>query len=87
MGILRIGLEWFKNPDHVPFFIAEELGWLAEVGIQTELIVPDVHLDALQAINDGILDIAVTEPLHIIEDRSEGHKTIGKLLQKHLFFL
>jgi hypothetical protein len=31
----------------------------------------------IQAINDGILDIAVTEPLHIIEDRSEGHKTIG----------
>jgi hypothetical protein len=35
-----------------------------------------------QAINDGILDIAITEPLHIIEDRSEGHKTIGKLLHK-----
>lgn len=50
MGILRIGLEWFKNPDHVPFFIAEELGWLAEVNIQTELIVPDVHLDALQVL-------------------------------------
>jgi putative hydroxymethylpyrimidine transport system substrate-binding protein len=50
MGILRIGLEWFKNPDHVPFFIAEELGWLAEVNIQTELIVPDFHLDALQVI-------------------------------------
>jgi putative hydroxymethylpyrimidine transport system substrate-binding protein len=31
----------------------------------------------MQAINDGLLDIAITEPLHVIEDRSEGHKVIG----------
>jgi putative hydroxymethylpyrimidine transport system substrate-binding protein len=48
MGVLRIGLEWFKNPDHVPFFIADELGWLAEVGLETILTVPDIHMDAMQ---------------------------------------
>lgn len=50
MGVLRIGLEWFKNPDHLPFFIAEELGWFAEAGLETILVVPDIHLDALQVL-------------------------------------
>jgi ABC-type nitrate/sulfonate/bicarbonate transport system substrate-binding protein len=77
MGLLRIGLEWFVNPDHTPFFVAREMGWLKEIGLDIELIEPTTHLDPLQEISAGKLDVAITEPLHVIADRSEGHKVIG----------
>ena len=77
MGILRIGLEWFMNPDHTPFFVAQEMGWLREAGLKIVLVEPSSHLDPIEAINSGQLDIAITEPLHVIADRSEGHKVIG----------
>lgn len=74
---LRIGLEWFKNPDHTPFIVANELGWFAEAGLEVELIEPDLHMDAIDQINDGEIDLAITEPLHLIEDRAKGRKAVG----------
>ena len=77
MGVLRVGLEWFMNPDHTPFFVAQELGWLNELGLEIQLVEPTCHLDPIQAINNGELDLAITEPLHVIADRAVGHKVIG----------
>lgn len=42
-----------------------------------DIVNHNAAITQLQAINDGLLDIAITEPLHVIEDRSEGHKPIG----------
>ena len=50
---LILGLEWFKNPDHTPFFIALEFGWFREVNLDVELVEPGAHMDAIDAINDG----------------------------------
>ena len=33
MTNLRVALEWFLNPDHLPFLIAQEKGWFAEAGL------------------------------------------------------
>lgn len=77
MRLLKIGLEWFLNPDHTPFLVAEELGWLRELGLEIKLIEPDSHMDPIEDINEGRLDIAITEPLHVIADRAEGHKVMG----------
>jgi len=77
MDTLRLGLEWFLNPDHAPLLIAQEHGWFAEAGIDLDIIEPDAHMDAVDAINDGTLDVAITEPLHLVEDRSEGAPVVG----------
>ena len=77
MVLLRVGLEWFTNPDHTPFFVAQEMGWLKEAGLEISLVEPCAHMDPIGAINSGELDVAITEPLHVIADRSEGHKVIG----------
>jgi len=37
---LRIGLEWFLNPDHMPFVVAEREGFFAEAGLEVELVAP-----------------------------------------------
>lgn len=77
MQELRIGLEWFLNPDHVPFLVALERGWFEQAGLHVELVEPAEHLDAVEAIQTGALDVAVTEPLHLVEDRARGEDVIG----------
>ena len=77
METLKLGLEWFLNPDHVPFILGLEHGWFDEAGIDLEMIEPKEHLDAMEAIEEGEMDVAVTEPLHLVEDVAEGHDAIG----------
>lgn len=77
MTTLRLGLEWFLNPDHTPLLIAEEYGWFDDVGIDLQVIEPDEHLDAVDAIEDGTMDLAITEPLHLVEDGATGHDVCG----------
>ena len=77
MRTIRLALEWFLNPDHVPFIVAQKLGWFAEAGLQIELVEPAEHLDALAAIQAGEIDVAVTEPLHLVDDACEGAPLVG----------
>lgn len=77
METLTVGLEWFLNPDHVPLLVGQEKGWFQEAGLQVELDVPERHLDAVAEIKDGRLDLAITEPLHLIEDRAAGEEVVG----------
>lgn len=77
MDTLRLGLEWFLNPDHVPFLVARELGWLDEAGLDLVLVEPAEHLDAIDAITSGQLDLAVTEPIHLVQDLAEGKPVVG----------
>lgn len=77
MQTIRLGLEWFLNPDHVPFLLAEEYGWFREAGLVVELVEPAAHLDALAEIQAGRMDVAVTEPIHLVEDRAKGESVVG----------
>ncbi|MEM9691394.1 MAG: ABC transporter substrate-binding protein [Myxococcota bacterium] len=77
MEKLRLGLEWFLNPDHLPFLIGLEKGWFREVGIDLELIEPQEHLDAMSALEAGTFDVAITEPIHLVEDVAKGRPALG----------
>jgi len=77
MKTLRLGLEWFLNPDHVPLLLAKDRGWFEDVGLAVEFIEPEEHLDAVEAIEKGEMDCAVTEPLHLVEDRAKGEMCVG----------
>ena len=77
METLELGLEWFLNPDHVPFIVGKHHGWFRDAGIDLELIEPEEHLDAMEAIEEGSMDLAITEPLHLVEDVAEGRDAVG----------
>ncbi len=77
MERLIVGLEWFLNPDHVPLLIARRLGWFEDAGIDLRLVEPEQHLDAVDEIERGEMDLAITEPLHLVEDRAEGKPVVG----------
>ena len=41
------------------------------------LVEPAAHLDPFQAIVEGELDLAITEPGHLVEDVAKGRDVIG----------
>jgi len=69
---VTLGLEWFLNPDHIPFFVADERGYYADEGLELDVWEPEEHYDTLDTLADGGLDYAITEPIHLVEDRADG---------------
>ncbi|WP_054118376.1 ABC transporter substrate-binding protein [Porphyrobacter sp. AAP60] len=67
MTHLRIALEWFLNPDHLPLLAASER--LQADGWNIELVIPDDHYDGFAALAEGAVDLVVNEPLHLVEQR------------------
>jgi ABC-type nitrate/sulfonate/bicarbonate transport system substrate-binding protein len=67
MQQLRIALEWYLNPDHLPLLAARER--LQGAGLAIELVAPDDHYDGFAALADGRVELVVNEPLHLVEKR------------------
>lgn len=74
---LRLSLEWFTNPDHMPLIVAAKTGLFAAHGLDVEIIEPDDHFDPLKQIQSGELDVAVTESIHLAQDRAKGEPVVG----------
>lgn len=74
---IKLALEWFLNPDHTPFAIGLEKGWFQDAGIDLELLQPEEHLDAPAQIARGEIDLAITEPIHLVADRAAGRPLVG----------
>ena len=74
---IRLGLEWFTNPDHLPLIVAQKHGIFKDFGLVVELVEPVDHWEAEEEILDGRLDVAVTEPLHLAQDAAKGKPVVG----------
>lgn len=77
MTRIRLALEWFLNPDHVPFLVALERGWFEQAGLSVELVEPKEHFDAFSAMQAGEIEVAITEPIHLVQDVARGEGLIG----------
>jgi ABC-type nitrate/sulfonate/bicarbonate transport system substrate-binding protein len=77
MQKLRVSLEWFLNPDHLPMVLGIVLGKYKEHGIDVELIEPTDHYDGFRDLVDNKIDIHINEPLHLFEHYFDGIKSLG----------
>ncbi|MEB8095478.1 ABC transporter substrate-binding protein [Staphylococcus caprae] len=77
MEKLVVGLEWFLNPDHLPLILGMEKGWFSEQNLEIEMIEPEQHFDALEEIENGSMDIASTEPIHLVEYKAMNENVVG----------
>lgn len=68
---VRIALEWYLNPDHLPLLHAQAQARRDGV-LHIELIVPDDHYDGFDALAKGEVEAVVNEPLHLIEKHDEN---------------
>jgi len=74
---IRLGLEWFVNPDHLPLIVAKKHGIFDQFNLDVELVEPADHWEAEEEIIQGRLDVAVTEPLHLAQDAARGKPVLG----------
>jgi putative hydroxymethylpyrimidine transport system substrate-binding protein len=77
MDTVTLGLEWFLNPDHIPFVVADERGYYEDEGLELDIWEPPEHYDTLEMLAAGELDYAITEPIHLVPERSEGVAVTG----------
>ncbi len=74
---IRIALEWYLNPDHLPLLHAQEQA-RADGALDIELVVPDDHYDGFAALAEGQVQAVVNEPLHLLEKHG-GHARLQSL--------
>lgn len=67
MITLKKALEWFLNPDHLPFIAGIETGKYKEAGLDIELIEPKEHYDGFDVLHKGEIDMHINEPIHLFE--------------------
>ncbi len=74
---IHIDIEWFLNPDHLPFIAGVVSGKYEEAGLDVEIIQPVEHYDGFEDLKSGKIDIHVNEPLHLYEHHFDGIKSLG----------
>jgi len=74
---IKIALEWFLNPDHLPMIAGVLTGKYKEKGLDVEIIEPEEHYDGFEALKQGEIDIHCNEPLHLFEHYFDGIRSLG----------
>jgi putative hydroxymethylpyrimidine transport system substrate-binding protein len=77
MTTLKIALEWFLNPDHLPMIVGIKTGKYKEAGLDVQLLAPDEHYDGFEQLKNKEIDIHCNEPLHLYEHYFDGLKSLG----------
>lgn len=78
---LSLAIEWFLNPDHLPFIVGIQHGIFSKYGFDFQLIEPDQHYDGLDELKQGNIQFATNEPLHLIEQFDENVLSLGKFFE------
>ncbi|WP_201549889.1 ABC transporter substrate-binding protein [Psychrobacter fjordensis] len=74
---LTLTLEWFLNPDHLPFIAGIHTGSYSEAGLDINMIEPTEHYDGFAELEAGNIDLHVNEPIHLFEHYFEDLKALG----------
>ena len=74
---IKVSLEWFLNPDHLPMIAGVVTGKYKEAGVDLEIIQPEEHYDGFEDLKTGKIDIHCNEPLHLYEHHFDGIKSLG----------
>jgi len=85
-GTLRVSLDFFVNPNHVPLVVCHESGWFAEEGLDVRLFVPAGASDPVKLAAARAAEIALTPQINYLIARSEGLPlvAIGALIGRGL---
>lgn len=78
---INLALEWFLNPDHLPFIVAIKKGFYEEAGLELNIVRPNEHYDGLKALKEGEIEFAVNEPLHLIEQFDTNMLSLGSFFE------
>lgn len=69
---LTLVLDWFVNPDHLPIYVAQELGYFADAGLDVRIVEPADPNDPPKLVAAGQADIAITYQPNLYLQVQEG---------------
>jgi len=78
---LKLALEWFINPDHLPFVVGLDKGLYKKNNIELEIIEPEGHYDGFRELENNNIQLATNEPLHLIEKYQKNIYSIGNYFE------
>ena len=83
---IKLGLDWFINPDHAPIIIAEKYGYFKNENLKVEIIEPADPNDPPKQVAAGKIDIAISyQPqFHLQIDQSLPIVRLGSLVSTPL---
>lgn len=74
---LILTLEWFLNPDHLPFIAGIYTGAYQQAGLDITMVEPTEHYDGFAELQAGNIDLHVNEPIHLFEHHFDDLKALG----------
>lgn len=78
---LRIGLEWFLNPDHLALIAIRDGTLAGNPRMRLVLDEPDDHFDGFVALQQRRCDLVLTEPLHLMEPMAADCEALGCIFE------
>jgi ABC-type nitrate/sulfonate/bicarbonate transport system substrate-binding protein len=77
-------LNWYANPYHTPIFVAKNLGYYAQEGIQLAILETTDPTDVTEIVGRGCVDIGLKAMIHTVAARNRGYSvtSIGTLLDE-----
>jgi ABC-type nitrate/sulfonate/bicarbonate transport system substrate-binding protein len=77
-------LNWYANPYHAPIFVAKELGYFEQEGINLAILEPTDPSDVTELVGTGRVDMGLKAMIHTIAGRVKGYplKALGMLLDE-----
>lgn len=74
---LRLAIEGFQTPSHLPLIAGIEQGWFAEAGLEIEPVAPADAVDGLDAVAAGEIELACSTPLDMLAAPRPGLRALG----------
>ena len=74
---LTLTLEWFLNPDHLPFIVGVMTRAYEQAGLDITIIEPDDHYDGFAELQSQSIDLHVNEPIHLFEHYAPNLRALG----------
>ena len=78
---IKLALEWFINPDHLPFIVGLDKDLYKKNNIELEIIEPEGHYDGFKELAQNNIQFATNEPLHLIEKYQKNICSIGNFFE------
>ena len=68
---IRVSLDFFANPNHIPLYVALDRSFFAEEGLEVDIFVPANPSDPVKLAAVGAVEIALTPQINYLIARSE----------------
>ena len=78
---IKLALEWFINPDHLPFIVGLDKKLYKKNNIELEIIEPEGHYDGFKELAANNIQFATNEPLHLVEKYQENICSFGNFFE------